>query len=147
VRHHSRPLPHDLLHQVGGRAHRRSQCRLEGPLAVGDRLDPNGVPRRRWHGEPTEGLPLAAPPRSAREVMGLSTHAIRGAAPAPPPLFYNLPPIRLCGALYPPHPGGAPAPPPLFLKPSAKALPPSPPPRHSGQALQALPRRRRTALG
>ena len=68
VRQPARALPHRLLHQMGGRTHRRSEGRLEGQGAVDDLLHQNDVPPRRRQGEPAEGREVPAAPRSARAV-------------------------------------------------------------------------------
>ena len=51
VGHAARALSDGLLRQVGGRTHRRSECRLEGQGPVVDLLHPHGVPQRRRQGE------------------------------------------------------------------------------------------------
>src|SRR5712691_4048291 len=55
---------------MGGRAHRRCECRLEGQVAVDDLLHQNDVPPRRRQGEPAEGRAVPAAPRSTRAVNG-----------------------------------------------------------------------------
>src|SRR6266853_4152304 len=57
------------------RAHRRSECRLEGKIAVGDLLHADGVPRRRRQGEPAQSREVPAPSRSARELT--ATRSLR----------------------------------------------------------------------
>ena len=54
-----RALSDRLLHQMGGRAYRRCECRLEGQVTVDDLLHQNNVPSRRRQGEPA-AIPVAA---------------------------------------------------------------------------------------
>src|SRR5438093_6705047 len=73
--HAARALSDGLLRQVVRRAHRRSECRLEGKIAVGDLLHADGVPRRRRQGEPAQSREVPAPSRSARELT--ATRSLR----------------------------------------------------------------------
>ena len=68
VRQSARALSDRLFHQMGGRAYRRSECRLEGQSAVDDLLHQNCVPPRRRQGEPAQGREVPAAPRSAGAV-------------------------------------------------------------------------------
>src|SRR6266705_3315366 len=73
--HAARSVSDGLLRQVVRRAYRRSECRLEGKIAVGDLLHADGVPRRRRQGEPAQSREVPAPSRSARELT--ATRSLR----------------------------------------------------------------------
>jgi hypothetical protein len=66
----SRAASARLLHQAGGRAHRRPEGRLERQGAVDDVGHAHRVPQRGRHGEQPEGLQAAGAARPAREVAG-----------------------------------------------------------------------------
>ena len=70
VRQPARALSDRLFHQMGGRAYRRPQCRLERQSAVDDLLHQNRVPPRRRQGEPAQGREVPAAPRPAGAVNG-----------------------------------------------------------------------------
>ncbi len=68
VRQPARAVSAGLLHEVDGRAHRRSGRGLEGQGPVGDGQHPRAVPHGRRQGDDEQGREVPAAPGSAREV-------------------------------------------------------------------------------
>ena len=65
-----------LLHEVDGRPHRRSERRLEGPRAVGDRQHARAVPHGRRQGHDEQGDEVPAAPGSARAIVAIGDLSI-----------------------------------------------------------------------
>ena len=72
VRQPARPVSAGLLREVDGRAHRRSECRVEGQRPVGHRVHENAVPHGRRQGDDEQGrqVPVASRIRWRGERVG-----------------------------------------------------------------------------
>src|SRR5207249_6087469 len=79
VRQSARALSDGVLRQMDGRAHRRSERRLEGQGTLLDLRDAHAVPRRGRQGYDEQGRQVPAPSRSAR-ALNASGSPARGHA-------------------------------------------------------------------
>ena len=75
VRQPSRPLSARLLHEVDGRAHRRSERGLEGQGLVGDRSHARAVPHGGRQGDDEQGREVPVTARPARALGRRSTRS------------------------------------------------------------------------
>src|SRR5262249_1429638 len=73
------------------RPHRRPQCRLEGPRAVGGERRPHSVADRRQQGNKAAGRAYPAPPRPAGEVTSTAQSAMAFALAVSPALALRWP--------------------------------------------------------